>query len=87
MKVEPFTIQLPKGTREKLETIAGIYGMRDTAYAVTILTRLADLKPEFALRPITDIPVDYFRPRPGRPPSGTRRPDTNADQPTSDHIA
>ena len=74
-----YTIRLEESTVERLDKIGEPYGMTAQSYGTTIMSRLADLKPEFALHALTAIPKEYFRAGPGRPSTSTSR--TNADSP------
>lgn len=75
-----FTIRLEESTVERLEKVGEPFGMTSQSYAATIMSRLADLKPEFALHALTAIPKEYFRAGPGRPPASTSRTDANSPQ-------
>jgi len=76
-----YTIRLEESTVERLEKIGEPYGMTAQTYGTTIMSRLADLKPEFALHALTAIPKEYFRAGPGRPTTPATRPDASVGQP------
>jgi hypothetical protein len=67
MSKKPFTIQMDTDKLRALEKLGEPYGMEKTSYAVAVLSRLSDLKPEFALHAITAIPKEFFKSGPGRP--------------------
>lgn len=77
MKKKSFTVRLDHHDVDSLGKVADTYGMEPTQYAAAVLTRFADLKPEFALHALTAIPKEYFRPGPGRPPASATRSDVD----------
>lgn len=72
-----YTIRLEESTVERLDKIGEPYGMTAQTYGTTIMSRLADLKPEFALHALTAIPKEYFRSGPGRPTTSAARSDVD----------
>ena len=82
MSKKPFTIQMDIEKLRALEKVADdVYAMEKTTYAATILSRFADLKPEFALDALASIPKEFFKSRPGRPTTRTALPEPHTAQP------
>lgn len=80
MSKKPFTIQMDAEKLKSLEKVAeDVFAMEKTTYAVMVLSRFADLKPEFALDALASIPKDFFKARPGRPTTRAAIPEA---QPT-----
>lgn len=66
-----FTVRLEDTALISLGKVANTYGMEPTTYGAAVLSRFADLKPEFALDALASIPKEFFKSRPGRPPAST----------------
>lgn len=62
-----FGIRLEASQLEAFGKVAAGYHMEPTTYASTIISRFADLKPEFALDALASIPKEFFKGKPGRP--------------------
>jgi hypothetical protein len=71
MPKKPFTVQLDTKVISNLESVAGGCHLEDTKYATLVLNALSELRPEYALHALTAIPKEYFRAKPGRPPSAS----------------
>lgn len=82
MSKKPFTIQMDQDKLNALEKVAeDVFAMEKTTYAVTVLSRFADLKPEFALDALASIPKEFFKSRPGRPAARPTLPEPHTAQP------
>jgi len=80
---KPFYIRMNEEAVESLGKVAKTFDMEPNAYAAMVMARFADLKPEFALDALTAIPKDFFKARPGRPPTATGLADGHKAQATS----
>lgn len=68
MKLQ-LTLQIPKEVRERLEEVSEGANSDTTKFAAQVLGEISKLKPEYALRWIQHIPLEYYRRGPGRPQS------------------
>ncbi|HEX2101667.1 MAG TPA: hypothetical protein VHF69_13425 [Candidatus Synoicihabitans sp.] len=69
-----------------LEKVAKYAHMEPKHYGALWLSRLSDLKPEYALDALTAIPKEFFKGRPGRPATGSSRTNRNRDEATTEHF-
>ena len=75
---KPFTTRIDTSVRDNFQKVAAAHHMDDTVFAALWISRLSELKPEHALDALTAIPKEFFRGRPGRPPSRTSDPTTDS---------
>ena len=80
MKKKPFYVRLESNDIEELTKVGKTYGMEAAAYSAVILSRFADLKPEFAMHALTSIPKEFFRAGPGRPTTTPASSQANAQK-------
>lgn len=70
MAKKPVTLFVDANVLADLETVAcGTHHLDGKKYGALALSRLSQLKPEFALEALTSIPREYFKRGPGRPSS------------------
>lgn len=76
-----FVIQIPDDIRGDFADVAAGANTDDTKYAAQVIKELSKLKPEYALRWVACIPLEWYKRGPGRPSTATRK--TDALAPTS----
>ena len=84
---KPFTLQLSEPVRDDFEKVAEAAGLDDTKYAAVWIQELAKVKPEFALKVLGLIPLDWKKRRPGRPPSTASTPDRTSAEVPAQNVA
>lgn len=81
-----FIIQLSDESRSNLEAVAKAAHTTDNKYIAQWAEELATVRPEFALKVLGLIPLEWKKRSVGRPPS-TNRTDRNDGQLTAQDVA